>query len=257
MGISCVTALGQHPYCPPTRQYVAQQNVIQQGYTVQGYNNGYNGNYTHYQHQTINYPVVIGVPLSDLGINYYFSVTPQKREERIVEQVAKEIISNMNKNGYGILMPVQVQQQTTTVQQTVPVEQAQQQAQQQPGPATGQMPIQQMPIQGSQPQQAQMPIVGQPNQQVDPVQIQQQVADKFQILSLFQKKCLGCHKPGEIKNNVKLFNSDGSLVDSDLSTRMDILNSVLRKEGVTAMPPSQPLTADEKRIVINWIQEKL
>ncbi len=288
-----------------------------------GYNYGYTPNYNYtpsygykYYQQTVNYPVVIGVPLSDLGINTYFSLAPEKREARIVEQVAKELIQNMTKNGYGIMVPVapqpvqpvdpnqgqgqpqqpvfqgqqpvdpnwqqqqQVQpqqpmqpvvdpnqgQQQVMPQQQVQPQQPVFQGQQQMMPQQPVMPQQQqMPYQGQQPvmPQQQVPVPPQPGQQWNPqsapARVPGVVQSQMEMLTLAQAKCMQCHKPGEIKKDVKLFNTDGSLADNNLDTRLQILNAVLHKDGVSPMPPitHRPLTTEEKMVFVRYVQGKM
>lgn len=206
---------------------------------------------------------VVGVPLSDLGINYYFSVAADKREARIVEQVTAEVLARMNTGQYGILVPLQ--QQPAAVAPpvgnaaTAPPVQPQPVPAPQPIPASPPPPTPQPPLaapvpaaKSATPAPASAPAVTPTTPGLGSLS-----TTKLQALAIVQAKCIQCHKPGEIKGGVKLLNSDGSLHDADQEALSRMVDAVLRRDGVNPMPPTQSLTAEEKKVFLARLHESL
>lgn len=230
-----ITPAAPAQVCQTSVQYVQQAVQVQQPYVQQ---------YAAVQAQ---YPVVVGVPLSDLGVNYYYSVAPDRREARIVEQVTAEVLARMSAGQYGILVPLQPGSQAGAA----------------PGmPAAGPAlvpprPVPPPPVATPAPPVAQPPPTPQPFPAQNTASLTAAPTLRLQVLGLMQAKCMGCHKPGDIKRGIRLINADGSIADHDLGQRIDIVNAVLRKDGVNPMPPTQSLTADEQKLLLGWLNEKL
>lgn len=182
------------------------------------------------------YPLVVGIPLSDLGINHYFSVSPQQRENRIVEQVTAEVLAKMNAGQYGILVPIQPQAAPASA------------------PATAPAPVAAPPPAAQPPPSATAPVAAAPAPALAPSPT---ASPALKVLATIHARCASCHGPGKVRGGIKLLNSDGSLHSGDLAARIEIVNAVLRRDGANPMPPKEPLSSPEMKVFVEWLTEKL
>jgi hypothetical protein len=160
--------------------------VVSMGYAgnCYGYNYGYtyqqpyyNYNQYYYEKKEVNPVLVIGVPVTNLGLPYYYSVGADLREEALIEKITK----------------------TMKQQNLIP-------QQQQATPAYNQV---QQAAYEAQPQQAELVfnIIG-----GNAVVAQSDDLDKRVYAILDSNRCATCHKAGQSKpGGVQLFNSDGTL----------------------------------------------
>lgn len=196
-----------------------------------GYNAGYGyaANYgyqaTNYQHYDQNV-LIVGVPVSNLGVPYYWSVGDDLREDRIAKKTA-EILRRESK------------------------------------PVTGREPRKPpSPDGGAQAKPADSPlpsrfdIIGGGGDK--PV-----VAGKrdAEVLAIFETSCSSCHKPGKALKGITLLREDGQIFHeknfaAEAKYRFRVYDSVFGGEGVNLMPKNaSPLGNDKVETIRNWQRE--
>ena len=197
------------------------------GYGHQQYNYGYHQNYG-YNYQTVyetNPVVVIGVPVSNLGVGYYWSVGAELREQRVA-QLAAELVNKKQAPA------TKVQQQPTVA----------------PAPGPG-IALDFDLISSAVTEQ--------------PTAAPGQITELDQkVQNIFSQSCSRCHKPGTEKPALKLLNADGSLFKAldwktELQRRQLVYDSVRHTENVSAMPKNADQLDDESlETVYQWLREK-
>lgn len=198
------------------------------GYGYQNYGYGYNYQNYHQVYE-VNPVVVIGVPVSNLGVPFYWSVGQELREERIAEKAAALV--NKNKDNSGQIQQVQRQQP-----QVAPA----------PGPGV----LLDFDLVGSEiahQTQAQTPSI---SSELD-----------SRVQKIFSDSCIRCHKPGSDKPALRLVNADGGLFKSldwkdEFKRRQSIYDAVRGTEGVSQMPKNADQLNDESiEVIYLWLRE--
>jgi mono/diheme cytochrome c family protein len=201
------------------------------GYVNTNYGYGYNYNQVQYHQQyAVNPVVVIGVPVSNLGVPYYWSVGQELREERIAERAA-----NLVKNKQG----------NVTKQER-----------------TNGRPVSTQPQQPSPGVILDFDLVSAAASVSAPVQSPVGVSDlDAQVKAIFAESCIRCHKPGSARPGLQLLNADGSLFKerdwkAELQRREAVYDSVRGTEGVSPMPKNAEQLADDKiELIYLWLRE--
>lgn len=192
------------------------------GHRSAGYGYYQNGYYQNQYYAPTYSPVVVGVPLSTLGINYFFSVDPQKREERIIEHASQAAIEQLKAQGYTkVEEPTEPQEEQSGVG------------------------AEDFNLFGSAPQAPPK----QPPAQAPSPELQKEV------LTLMRSKCMGCHKPGDVKNGIKLFDAQANLAEQTVEQKMQILGAIMGQEGLSQMPPQKPLDKNQKALIWKWLNQ--
>ncbi len=237
--------------------------------------------------------LVVGVPVTNLGLDYYYSVGDSLREERITQQVTKKVSDNLN-NALNQASLRQQQEALKQQQAAFASQQAafasQQAAFQQQAPAPAARPLtslsmfapasaepepQPQPQPQPQPpqayQQAQAaPVPAPPAPQPppatppappapQPAAPQGDASLDQQVSSIFEASCVSCHAPGKATPGVQLYGAAGDFyVASDRTAeivrRTRIFDSVRRAPHAKPMPKNgNPLPQADVDTVGRWL----
>ena len=200
----------------------------------QNYGYGYNGYHQNY-YQAVNPVVVIGVPVSNLGVPYYWSVGDELREDRIAQKVSEKL-----KGGQA---PAKTSQSNTRPAREVVA----------PGPGPGILLDFDL-VSGA---------VDRPYLPGEPSSKPGQITELDQkVAGIFAKNCARCHKPGTDKPALRLLNADGSLYKpsdfkADLKHRQLVYDAVRGTDGVSSMPKNgEQLPDEELETLYLWLREQ-
>lgn len=203
-----------------------------------GHNTGYYNNGQYYDQNVL----IVGVPVSNLGLPYYWSVGDDLREERIAQKTA-EIIRKSSSGGER-------------------------------GGASGSKGVTRetkKPAQASAPaKKAGVNLFGAPKEDqeenagedggTDEVSIPATDTDKA-VLAIFKESCANCHKPGKAIKGIALFTDDGELyheksIAKEIKSRFRVYNSVFGGPNVNLMPKNgSPLSNDKVETIRQWLSE--
>ena len=192
------------------------------------YHNGYYYQQQYYQQNyeyQVNPVVVIGVPVSNLGVPFYWSVGQELREERVAERAAALIQKSKPEAPRQTPAPAPVKEPSAGVSLDFDL------------------------IAGTASSSA--PVLG------------AETALDTQVKALLTQNCIRCHKPGNSKPGVQLFNTDGSLFKehdwkAEVRRRESVYDSLRGTEGVSPMPKNAEQLADEKiELVYQWLREQM
>lgn len=228
----CVSYYSTPTYYPPTTYYSTPTYYPTQTYVAP--------TYVEKKNYDVSPVVVVGVPVSSLGLDYYYSVGDELREEVIADKVA----ARLSRSRQEVTTTRTVTEKTPgfyierSTQQAAVTSQAIQYQQTNQNVVTTEIGIEDFNIFREETQQVQGDY-------------------HANITSLFSQACSRCHKQGrETPGSINLF-SEATNKDDEYSRRERVYNSVLPDEtGKAHMPKNgQPLNENDVNKIREWFRE--